>query len=108
MPVATTAELAARLQAIAQSPGLASLFRPIYIPERKAMLSQDGGVCPDDGSRLEFDPLSPDEHRCPRCIRVARGERHHLAWLMRYHLWLSERAIHLALVGALESDARLT
>lgn len=120
MLVATTTELAARRQAIARSPVLLALSarlrgllqpvldRPLYIPERKAMLSQDGGACPDDGSRLEFDPLSPEEHRCPRCGRVVTGERHHLAWLMRYHLWLSERAIHLALLGALDNDPRLT
>lgn len=120
MLVATPAELAARRQAVAQSAGLTLLSRrlrtlvqpllerPLAVPDRKAMLSQDGGVCPDDGSRLEFNPFSPDAHRCPRCHHVLTGERHHLAWLMRYHLWLSERAIHLALLGALGNDARLT
>ena len=120
MLVATTTELAARRLAIGEHPVLSRssqrlrallqplLDRPPLIPDRKAMLSQDGGVCPDDGSRLAFDPFSPDRHRCPRCGREFSGERHHLAWLMRYHLWLSERAIHLALLGALENDARLT
>jgi hypothetical protein len=43
---------------------------PIYVPEHKALLSVDGGRCPQDGSRLTFDPLSPREHRCPRCGRT--------------------------------------
>ncbi|MCH6547721.1 MAG: heparinase II/III family protein [Gemmatimonadetes bacterium] len=29
------------------------------------------------------------------------GERHHRAWVWRYHLWLTERAIHLALLEAM-------
>jgi len=77
------------------------LTRPLYVPRTKALLSRDGGVCPDDGSRLRFDPLSPERHQCPLCGRVHGGERHHRAWIWRYHLWLSERAIHLALLGAL-------
>ena len=28
-------------------------------PARKALLSKDGGVCPDDGASLAFDPWSP-------------------------------------------------
>ncbi|MSR05697.1 MAG: hypothetical protein EXR93_01300 [Gemmatimonadetes bacterium] len=116
----TKTELAARRQTIAGSATLTSLSRrlrtlvqslidrPLAVPDRKAMLSQDGGVCPNDGSRLEFDPFSPDAHRCPRCHKTVAGERHHLAWLMRYHLWLSERAVHLALLGVLDDDPRLT
>ncbi len=77
------------------------LNRPLYVPHGKALLSRDGGVCPDDGSRLRFDPLSPERHQCPACDRVQSGERHHRAWIWRYHLWLSERAIHLALLGGM-------
>lgn len=80
---------------------------PIALPTRKALLSRDGGACADDGARLAFDPGSPAEHRCPRCGRTHRGEAHHRAWIREYHLWLSERAIHLALVGGLEQDERL-
>jgi hypothetical protein len=78
---------------------------PIYVPDAKALLSCDGGVCPHDGSRLTFDPLSPEAHRCPVCHAVFTGERHHRAWIWRYHLWLSERAIHFAVMGGLERDA---
>lgn len=55
-----------------------------------------------------FDPLSPDEHRCPRCGRSHRGERHHRDWIRHYHLWLSERAIHLALLGSLREEPQLS
>ncbi len=82
--------------------------RPLYLPNEKALLSRDGGVCPADGSRLAFDPLHPHEHRCIRCGRVVSGELHHRSWIRHYHLWISERAIHLALLGALEGDTRLS
>ena len=78
---------------------------PAVMPDRKALLSRDGGVCPDDRSRLLFDPDSPHEHRCGRCGRVVSGERHHRAWIARYQIWLSERAVHLALLGALRDPA---
>lgn len=89
------------------------LLRPlldgaIYLPDAKALLSRDGGVCPHDGARLDFDPLSPDRHTCPRCGAVCTGARHHRAWVTRYHLWLSERAVHCALLGVLCGDAALT
>jgi len=72
-----------------------------FIPAEKALLSRDGGVCPDDGSRLRFDPDTPFAHRCGRCARVLSGPRHHRAWIMRYQIWLSERAVQCALLGAL-------
>ena len=68
--------------------------RPVYVPEQKALLSRDGGVCPEDGARLTFDPLSPVAHRCPGCGAVFRRERDHRAWVWRYQIWLSERAIN--------------
>ncbi len=79
-----------------------------YVPEAKALLSRDGGVCPRDGARLAFDPDAPLAHRCPRCHETFEGERHHRAWVTRYHLWLSERAVHLALLGALSERRDLT
>ena len=111
--------LAQRCSEIATEPKLEQLARrierlcqplledPLYFPERKALLSRDGGSCDVDGARLVFDPLSPDRHACPACGREFAGERHHRAWVWRYHLWLSERAIHLALLGALDSDSVL-
>src|SRR6185436_11431203 len=120
MMLATTpAELVARRRAIGETPVLGQLRdrlraqvqplldRPLYIPEQKALLSRDGGVCPADGSRLRFDPFSPDRHQCPRCGQWYLGERHHRAWITRYQIWLSERAIHLALLGALTGDRAL-
>jgi len=73
------------------------LDRPLFVPDRKPALTQDGGICAEDASRLEFDPLFPKRHRCPQCGRTYDGERHDWAWIWRYHLWLSERAIHLSL-----------
>jgi hypothetical protein len=106
-------DLAARAAALRVSPALGALAERLdrllgrlataepFIPEEKALLSRAGGVCPDDGSRLRFDPDAPFVHRCGRCGRECSGPRHHRAWITRYQIWLSERAIHLALLGAL-------
>ncbi len=75
------------------------------IPAVKALLSSDGGVCPEDGTTLAFDPWSPDRHRCPRCGKEWTGERHHRHWAKWQHLWLAERAAHLAALAALAGDA---
>ncbi|HEX9611829.1 MAG TPA: heparinase II/III family protein [Gemmatimonadales bacterium] len=77
------------------------LERPLIIPEHKALLSADGGVCPEDGRQLAFDPWSPSEHRCRRCGKTFRGERHDRHWARFQHLWLAERAAHLATLAAL-------
>ena len=113
----TAEELAARRQVIAESADLQALLahlreraRPVIerlpvIPEHKALLSMDGGVCPDDGATLAFDPWSPAAHRCPRCGKVWTGERHDRHWARFQHLWLAERAVHLAALAALSDDA---
>ena len=105
-------ELEERRQAIEESPDLQALrdrlveraapalTRMPIIPSVKALLSADGGVCPDDGTLLEFDPWTPDRHRCPRCGREWTGERHHRHWARWQHLWVAERAAHLAAVHA--------
>jgi heparinase II/III-like protein len=77
------------------------LARPPKIPEAKALLSRNGGVCPADGAMLTFDPWSPGTHRCPRCGRSWSGERHDRAWARFQHLWLGERAASLATVAAI-------
>ena len=71
----TADELAARRLEIAGSAdlkdllaGLVARARPVlerlpHIPEEKALLSKDGGVCPADGRALMFDPWSPRAHR---------------------------------------------
>lgn len=112
-------ELVARRAAVDANPTLAALgvhlralvepllHGELYLPERKPLLSKDGGVCPADGARLVFDPLSPHTHHCPQCDAVLEGERHHRAWIWRYHLWLSERAIHLALLAVLTDESEL-
>ncbi len=99
----TLGALAARLERFLEP----LLGGSVYIPEEKALLSRNGGVCESDGSRLLFDPLSPFHHPCPRCHRIHVGERHHRAWVWRYHIWLSERVIHLALLGAIKRDVAL-
>ncbi len=109
-----TAEiLGARKAAIAASPDLQRLLshlreggRPVlarmpHVPEHKALLSSDGGICPDDATTLTFDPWNPTGHRCPRCGKTWSGERYDRYWARFQHLWLAERAVHLATVAAL-------
>src|SRR5438477_679419 len=112
----TAEALAARRQAIAGSSDLQALLAHLVaraapllerlppIPTVKALLSADGGICPDDGVALEFDPWSPHQHRCPRCGKTWSGERHDRHWARFQHLWLAERAAHLAALGALADD----
>src|SRR5438094_5373799 len=71
------------------------------VPSEKALLSADGGICPADGTTLTFDPWSPHEHRCSRCGQTYTGERHDRAWARFQHLWLAERAAHLAALATL-------
>jgi hypothetical protein len=111
--VVTAERLAARAQEIRGSADLRALLthlreraRPVLermpvIPEHKALLTSDGGLCPDDGASLSYDPWSPHEHRCPRCGKTWRGERHDWSWARLQHLWLAERAAHLATLAGL-------
>jgi len=111
--VVTAERLAERRREIAASPDLQRLLAHLTeraapllerlppVPEHKALLSVDGGVCAKDGTTLVFDPWSPDAHRCPRCGEVYRGIRHDRAWAKYQHLWLAERAAHLATLAAL-------
>jgi heparinase II/III-like protein len=69
------------------------------VPEFKSLLTADGGLCPEDGTRLVFDPWSPTVHRCGRCGRLFTGERHNWAWAHYQHLWVAERMAHLATIG---------
>ncbi|MBI1967083.1 MAG: heparinase II/III family protein [Gemmatimonadetes bacterium] len=108
----TAERLAERKQAIIESRDLQVLLarlteraapllaRMPVIPEAKALLSVDGGVCPKDGAALAYDPWSPDEHRCPGCGQTWRSERHHRHWAKFQHLWLAERAAQLAMLAA--------
>ncbi len=109
----SAAELEARKEELKEAPDLKGLLdrltlraapvlaRMPAVPAEKALLSSDGGFCPDDGAGLEFDPWSPQEHRCPRCGRAFSGNRHDRAWARFQHLWLAERAAHLATIAAL-------
>ena len=58
-----SAELGALARRLAERAGPLLARRPV-LPSHKALLSSDGGVCPDDGAPLVFDPWSPAEHRC--------------------------------------------
>jgi hypothetical protein len=82
------------------------LGRDVYIPEAKALLSRAGGRCEIDGAVLDFDPWSPQEHRCPTCGTIHKGELHHRAWITSYQLWLAERSVHAALFHLFRGDAR--
>jgi hypothetical protein len=84
----------------------AVMSRDLYVPREKALLSRAGGRCEDDGAQLEFDPFSPDEHRCPACRRVYTGAFHHRWWVYWYQLWLAERGVHAALLHVLRGDPR--
>ncbi len=112
----TAEELALRGKAVRGSADLTALLahlreraRPLLermpiIPEHKALLTTDGGFCPDDGSALTFDPWSASEHRCPRCGKTWSGERHNWTWARSQHLWLAERAAHLATLAGLGDE----
>jgi heparinase II/III-like protein/alginate lyase len=114
--VVTAAQLAARRAEVARSRDLTALLAHLtdraapllaqapHIPEEKALLSSDGGVCPDDGVPLTFDPWSPCVHRCPRCGKTFSGERHDRHWARYQHLWLADRAAHLATLAALDGN----
>ncbi|MEP6492793.1 MAG: heparinase II/III family protein [bacterium] len=82
------------------------LTREIYFPEKKALLSREGGRCARDGTLLEFDPFQPHEHRCARCGEVYRGDLHDRFWIYWYQLWLAERAVHASVLSALGADDR--
>src|SRR5438094_8238472 len=112
----TAEALAARRQEIAASSDLQALLAHLTaraapllerlppIPTVKALLSADGGICPDDGAALEFDPWSPHQHRCPRCGKTWSGERHDRHRARFQHLWVAERAVHLATLQALAGN----
>lgn len=112
----TVDELNARAGALGEDPLLQALAGSVRarvervlveappLPARKALLSRDGGVCPHDGAQLRFDPWEPMAHLCPRCGRVATGDRHHGHWARAGHLWVAERIADLATLAALEGD----
>jgi hypothetical protein len=113
----TADDLATRREEIAGSADLQRLLERLLaraapllermptIPEDKALLSKDGGLCPRDGTPLVFDPWSPHAHRCPRCGERHAGERHDRHWARYQHLWLAERAAHLATVSVVGDHA---
>jgi hypothetical protein len=112
VPMLSSDELSARFAEVESSPELRALRgrlvqrsesvlrRMPQVPSSKALLTADGGVCPEDGARLIFDPWSPALHRCPQCGRQFTGERHDRAWAHYQHLWVVERAALLATVAA--------
>ncbi|MDQ6634964.1 MAG: heparinase II/III-family protein [Gemmatimonadota bacterium] len=94
------AELARGLRA-----ELAPVLRmPLEVPTEKALLSRAGGRCDRDGTYLAYDPFDP-RHRCPHCGRELTGEQHDRFRLYWHQLWLAERTVHAALLGALLDDA---
>jgi hypothetical protein len=82
------------------SPFLESLPQ---VPREKALLSRPGGRCAIDGSLLTFDPYDP-RHICPTCGREYAGVLHDRFRLYWYQMWLAERVLHAALLGALMDD----
>jgi hypothetical protein len=80
------------------------LAHELHFPEKKALLSREGGRCALDGTLLEFDPFIRHEHRCPKCGTIYRGELHDRFWIYWYQLWLAERAVHASLLAVLGID----
>ena len=80
------------------------LVRTPPVPPQKARLTRTGGRCPVHGSLLEFDPWSPQTHRCTRCNRDYVGTEHDDWWAMGAQLWTVERAVHAATLFALRGD----
>lgn len=76
------------------------------LPRAKALLSRAGGRCERDGTQLDFDPWSPDRHRCHTCGTMHTGELHHRAWVTSFQLWLAERCLHAAMFHALGGEQR--
>lgn len=109
----TASELEARRELVASAADLSALARRLEdrvaplldrvpaVSPHKALLSADGGVCPDDGAALAFDPWSPTGHRCSHCGHTFTGERHDRAWARFGHLWLAGRAATLAALASL-------
>jgi hypothetical protein len=83
-----------------------AMATPLYVPDQKALLSRQGGRCPKDGAMLEFDPGSPHSHRCPSCGQSYQGDLHDRFWIYWYQLWLAERAVHAAALGAVADDSK--
>ncbi len=81
--------------------------RDLYFPEKKALLSREGGRCALVGTLLEFDPFNRSEHRCSKCGTIYRGDMHDRFWIYWYQLWLAERAVHAAVLAALDVDRSL-
>ena len=114
----TREDLAALRAAIPADPDLGRLLEtleqratrvlatPPQVPEVKALLSRNGGFCPNDGTVLEFDPWNPTLHRCPRCGQSHAGDRHHRNWARAQHLWVAERTAELALIAAVTGSER--
>ena len=78
------------------------LIRTIEIPARGGHFHQF--FCPD-GDRLELPKdqrFVPGPYRCPKCGRKFSGERFEGALRRVAHGWLSQAALDLALVSALE------
>lgn len=78
------------------------LKRPIEIPARGGHFHQFFCV---DGDRLELPKdqrFVPGPYRCPKCGRQYSGEKFESALRRIAHGWLSQAALDLALVAALE------
>jgi hypothetical protein len=74
------------------------------VPAEKALLSRAGGRCARDGTLLAYDPFDA-RHRCSRCGAEHTGMEHDRFRLYWHQLWLAERTVHGALLGALLDDA---
>ncbi len=105
----SAADLEARRAVIGASPDLGAiaahlrsdldrvLAAPLYVPERKALLSRWGAQCRDDGAALSFDPFSPERQSCTHCGRHWETEQSHRWWVYWYQLWLAERVLVMSL-----------
>ena len=77
--------------------------RPLYLPDRPAGYYHEF-FCPDHAVQLEYDPTSPDRHRCPVDGVWFSGEPYDSAWLWSVNHDLTEAAFRLALLWHVAAD----
>lgn len=66
------------------------------IPVEKSRVFYES--CPDDNTRLKFDPYNPGQHICPRCGKNWTGDKYYRAWVRFLHEWIQKRVIEAGIL----------
>ena len=90
-------EFSAAVTRLARKVATASM-RGMSVPDRRAGYYHDY-FCPDHAKQFDFDPESPDAHRCPIDGRSFGGEKINSAWLWFVNNRLSTLAFESAVLG---------